>query len=663
MAERTTTAARTDRTATAVVALLTALLLLLAEGPAVASSTATSLPATMPGDRILVQHRTPGNAFELHHVDLGGEDRVRLTSGRADFEGTWSPDGRHVAFSRIESPTDGLYVVPAAGGAARRLADRGYSPSWNPEGTAVATSPSTEAQPRPVRITDLAGTSRPVPGTDSGVDVEWSPDGRRIAFVSPARGFALVIANADGSDLTVTPGRMSDPVWSPGSDAVAHVRDGRTLLLTDGAGSETFLLTNRFERVQQLSFSPRGDRIAFAARERSRDALDIWTVTRGGVLRRVTSSPVDDLRPVWSASGDLLAWTRTDGIQRANPVTDVWVGSPAGGPHRRVTSTGRDLALELSPGRAIRLAGANRLETALTIARRTFPSAEVAVLARMDRYPDALAGAPLAAALGGPVLLTPSDRLHPAVRAELQRLGVRRVVLLGGTSALSAEVERQAAEVAEVTRLGGASRFETAAEVADALVDITGEPARVLIAEGGHPDAGRGWPDALAAAALGAVAAQPVLLVTSAHVPDGTRAALEGLDPERALIVGGTSAVSAGVEQQLREMVPEVQRVAGANRYETSTRVADLAAAAGASTARPWLATGRLWPDALTAGAAAAADLGVLVLVDGRDPQGGAAAHAWLSGRRVDRAVAIGGTGAVTPPSLAALEASLAAAP
>ena len=60
-------------------------------------------------------------------------------------------------------------------------------------------------------------------------------------------------------------------------------------------------------------------------------------------------------------------------------------------------------------------------------------TADTAVIARSDRYPDgALAGAPLATNRNAPMLLTAPDSLSEATRAELARLGVTNIVLLGG---------------------------------------------------------------------------------------------------------------------------------------------------------------------------------------------------------------------------------------
>ena len=119
------------------------------------------------------------------------------------------------------------------------------------------------------------------------------------------------------------------------------------------------------------------------------------------------------------------------------------------------------------------------------------------VLTRADTYPDALAGVPLAAKVGGPLLLTSSNSLSAAVRAEIVRVlpAGAPVYILGGTSAVSAAVETTITGLGFVVhRLAGANRFATAVAVAGAL----GNPTTVFEATGlNFPDALAGGPAAI----------------------------------------------------------------------------------------------------------------------------------------------------------------------
>ncbi|CAN5492017.1 hypothetical protein BH23ACT9_BH23ACT9_25280 [soil metagenome] len=626
------------------------------------------LPAEMPGDRLLLSHRSPTSDQEVHTVDQQGGERMVLTEGHADFGAVWSPDGRHVAFHRVEAAGDGLWVVGAEGGPARRLADGGHRPAWSPDSTRIIHSPSTETELMPLAITDLTGTTTHVPGSTGGINPAWSPDGNQIAYTDPGRDLALVISHIDGSDRTVTPGPATDPAWSPATDRVAYInrRDQRSeLRLIDGAASEEFKLTDRFAHIQQLAYSPTGTHVAFAAAEEDDDQLDVWTIRiADGHLQQLTNDPAGALSPTWSASAELIAFTRVTDLSAADSPRDVFVVPSAGGPVRQVTSTGDDHAVAFAPGLTLRLAERDRIGTAIALSR-TFDQAATVVLARAEDYPDALAAAPLAAAVGGPILLTGGDALDPSLAPELRRLGTTAVYLAGGSAALAEQVEQDLADIGitDVERLHGTERFATAARILDELDVLGAAFQRIFVVEGENSDPARGWPDALSASGVAARTLEPVLLVTRDRVPAETASALHVHSDARVTVVGGTASVGEAVEQQIADVVAGVDRLAGANRYETSVLAADLAVAHGASAAHPWLVTGRDWPDALVAAPAVARDGGVLLLVDGGDPVGSAATHAWLTGHAVRRGVIVGGTAAVAPTVRAAIESSLTSAP
>jgi outer membrane protein assembly factor BamB len=265
-----------------------------------------------------------------------------------------------------------------------------------------------------------------------------------------------------------------------------------------------------------------------------------------------------------------------------------------------------------------RLAGPTRIETAVEISRATFGTAAAVLLARADTYPDALAGAPLAFGLSAPILLTDPAALPTVVAEEVQRLGAATAVILGGETAVSPAVVGTLQQLGlEVTRVAGASRFGTAAAVADHLP----APERVFLVEGAHADPLRGWPDALTVAPLASHESAPILLTTRDALPEETRAALADLGPLRVTIVGGTAAVSETVAEQIRTAGFAVDRLAGVDRYATGLAVLDEAVARGAASPQfTWLATGLNFPDALAAGPAVAATGGRLLLVNGQDP-------------------------------------------
>lgn len=299
-----------------------------------------------------------------------------------------------------------------------------------------------------------------------------------------------------------------------------------------------------------------------------------------------------------------------------------------------------------------RLSGEDRIATAIAIAEQ-FGGADTVLIARSDEYADALVGGPLAAALFAPILLTGSDTLDPRVGEAITALGATSATLLGGTEALSAQVEADVAALdIEVARVGAANRFGTAADVAAALAALATEelPAATtaFVVEGGNADPLRGWPDALAVSPLAGLTAQPILLTMSDELPEATAAALEGFTG--ATIVGGAAAVDEGVESDLAVIVGTVDRLAGDSRFSTSAAVAAAGLEAGLGTGQVFLASGGAFPDALAAGPLAALFGATLLLVPGDDLAAAPAVSDFLAANAEATATVtvLGGTDAVS---------------
>jgi putative cell wall-binding protein/Ca2+-binding RTX toxin-like protein len=299
----------------------------------------------------------------------------------------------------------------------------------------------------------------------------------------------------------------------------------------------------------------------------------------------------------------------------------------------------------------IRLAGANRFETAEQIARRHFAApVPVAYVAPGGNFPDALAGGPLAAQTGGPILLTfngDTGELPLSTVLALKDLAPERIVVLGGPGVVGpntvAALNAISTTDQPVERIWGANRFETAAQISKQL-----EPnQRVFIANGMN------FPDALAGAAVAAADGSAVLLVTPTAIPDATKSALMDLSPSEIVILGETGAVSASVAAQLRAYTTgDVVRLGGANRYETATAIAQHFFPSGAG--KLYLATGTNFPDALTSTPGAGIADAPLLLV----PPAGLTPELRAEIERINpqQIIILGGTGVVS----AAVEEGLA---
>ena len=109
-------------------------------------------------------------------------------------------------------------------------------------------------------------------------------------------------------------------------------------------------------------------------------------------------------------------------------------------------------------------------------AQQAGPSTRYAFVARGDDPVDALAAAPVAGRLDAPLVLTRSGTLVAAAREALVAADPDVVVLAGARPALSEDVRRgitAALPEAEVRRVGGANRYETARSLAALLAETT----------------------------------------------------------------------------------------------------------------------------------------------------------------------------------------------
>jgi Big-like domain-containing protein/WD40 repeat protein len=153
-------------------------------------------PTWSPDGRRLAFTRGGGASSDIYVMDADGSNLVQLTSGGFNWEPAWAPDGRTIAFSSVQSGSTGIFVVAADGGQGSRV---------------LLNRPGYDAHPA------------------------WSPDGRKLTFTSDWRAYDFVydlyVMNADGSNvLPLLEGPFFGPAtyyfqsaWSPDGQQIAVV--------------------------------------------------------------------------------------------------------------------------------------------------------------------------------------------------------------------------------------------------------------------------------------------------------------------------------------------------------------------------------------------------------------------------------------------------------
>jgi putative cell wall-binding protein len=291
----------------------------------------------------------------------------------------------------------------------------------------------------------LAGTNRFE--TAASVSAHHYPSGANTVFVATAFNFPDALAGATAA------GRANSPLLLTGSTPPATAAeldrlDPDDLLILGGTAvvsaadesalggwgnTERLAGANRYLTAIEISKQSFGDgeaNVVFVA-----TGTNFPDALAAGAAAAELNGPVL-LTPPGSLPDEVAAE-----INRLDPDTILVIGGEAA-----ISTTVFNALNTIKP--ATRIAGTNRYGTAVAISQHAFtnPAAVSRVyIAVGTNFPDALAGAAAAAAVGAPVLLTSSDSLPASVVAEINRLGPSLIYILGGTAVISTNVATQLA--------------------------------------------------------------------------------------------------------------------------------------------------------------------------------------------------------------------------
>lgn len=164
---------------------------------------------------------------------------------------------------------------------------------------------------------------------------------------------------------------------------------------------------------------------------------------------------------------------------------------------------------------------------------------DVIVLASGETFADALGGGGAAANARGSLLLTRRGALPDETKAALQAINPPKIVIAGGTGAVSDAVEaavKAAVPASSVVRAAGTDRFDTAVKMSQEIFP-KGAPEVFLVN-------GYNFPDALASAPLAGYWNATTLLSRATCVTTGTRAEVDRVSPQYVTGIGGPAVIS-----------------------------------------------------------------------------------------------------------------------
>ena len=212
------------------------------------------------------------------------------------------------------------------------------------------------------------------------------------------------------------------------------------------------------------------------------------------------------------------------------------------------------------------LKGDDRYKTAIEVSKSAFinGSTKEAVLISGSAISDALSATPFAYSKNAPILLTEKNSLNLNTKAELKRLGVNKVYVVGGTNSVSDNVINQLkSNNITVERISGNDRYETSLKVAKKM-DASSDVSKIAVVNGNN-----GLPDAISVGAPAAREKMPILLTNGKSIPTDIDAWIKSETISKSYVIGGPNTVTDAVLNKL----PNKERVSGDSRNDTNAKV------------------------------------------------------------------------------------------
>ena len=176
------------------------------------------------GNQLIMSMMEKGNS-DLYKMDLRSRSTTRLTSQPAiDVSGSFSPDGRRIVFNSDRGGSPQIYTMDSDGTNVKRISfgkGRYSAPVWSPRGDKIAFVRSRNGR-YSIGVMNVDGSNERQL-TESYLDESptWSPNGRVILFSRETKGrngyneiWSVDLTGQNVRRIN-TPGKSSDPAWSP----------------------------------------------------------------------------------------------------------------------------------------------------------------------------------------------------------------------------------------------------------------------------------------------------------------------------------------------------------------------------------------------------------------------------------------------------------------
>ena len=263
-----------------------------------------------------------------------------------------------------------------------------------------------------------------------------------------------------------------------------------------------------------------------------------------------------------------------------------------------------------------RLSGLDRIETSIAIAKEQFADKEpdAVVLTTANGFPDALSGEGLAYKYNASMLLVnksvdESKNVLDYITSTLSK--DKNIYILGGAGVVGTDIsDYLISQGYKVIRIAGNDRYETNQQIFDNLNVATG--ISMVLASG------NGFADALSISSIAALKGYPVILSEKDNLSTNVIKDITSIQPTNVYIIGGTGALSADIEAQIKNINGNINivRLGGNDRYETSMKIVDYF---NLDTDTISVASGKDFPDALSGALLAARRNSSILLINNTD--------------------------------------------
>jgi len=289
-----------------------------------------------------VRRRTISHA-DIYTVDLTHRTLTHVVAGSVVGGLDWTQDGRSIVFASGEGVgLSRLSKVAASGGRPTPLGVEGFEPSVSRRNRSLMAYVRFQVDwnvwrvPRPLTTGVGASAHRLIDSTQLESSPRYSPNGKRIAFISRRSG--------------------TTEVWTSDSD---------------GGNATRLTFLDRDDLEMDVAWSPDGEHVAFTSMIEGSHDIHI-VAAQDGFVERVTATPEDERLPSFSQDGQWIYFASRNGAS----VHEIWKVSRAGGAAVRVTRNGGVEARESPDGRFLYFTKGRHQPGPVGIWRKRLPDGE-----------------------------------------------------------------------------------------------------------------------------------------------------------------------------------------------------------------------------------------------------------------------------------------------